>query len=29
MAERVGDEELDVGDRSRRSRARHIEVGHC
>ena len=29
MAERVGDEELDVGDRSRRSRSRNVEVGHC
>ena len=29
VAERVGDEELDVGDRSRRSRAGNVEVGHC
>jgi len=28
MAERVGDEELDVGDRSRRSGAGNVEVGH-
>ena len=28
VGERVGDEELDVGDRSRRSRAGNVEVGH-